>query len=277
MSAALITVDVDSVTPMIDEIPSAAVVQHVDEIEQRMFGLRIGLPRILNALRRHQVTATFFVPGIVAERSPETVASIVADGHEVGLHGWRHTTPRALGADQLRDDIARSLEALQRAGATDVRGYRAPEWHVTQDLLTALNATDLLYDSSLGGYETPYRLTGRTEPLVEVPVSWALDDALYFLSTSRSTTRPAAAAHVGAQWCRDIDAFAAAGAPAVLTIHPWIIGRAPALAALDTVLAHITSDATIWTGTIAELVFRTALSETPLIDPLEARSWWEER
>lgn len=277
MTPVLITVDVDSVTPMIDEVPAASTGQHVDELEQRMFGLRVGVPRILNALGERGLRATFFVPGLVAERSPETVASVVDAGHEVGLHGWRHTPPRAMSQAQLEDDLARSREALHRAGAGDVRGYRAPEWQVTANLLSALNSTDLLYDSSMGGYENPYRLTGRADPLIELPVSWALDDAPFLLCTSRSYSRPMSGTALGEQWCRDLAALARHGSLGMLTVHPWIIGRAPAFVAFEAVLDHVAENSEQWTGTASELIDRIDLSRTPLVDPNSVRSWWEDQ
>lgn len=276
MNAALITIDVDSITPMIDEVPQALAGNHFDEIEQRLFGIRVGVPRILAALRRYGIAATFFVPGLVAERSPKTVAAIVSEGHEVALHGWRHTSPRQLNKTELQDDLDRSREALHRAGATEVNGYRAPEWHVTAELISILNSSDLDYDSSLGGYETPYRIKGRQIPLIELPVSWTLDDAPYLLCTSRSYSRPMNGVKLGEQWCHDIDSIACHGGLAVLTVHPWIIGRAPGFAAFEMVLNHVASTPGLWAGTATELVHRIESAETPTADHSVAYSWWEE-
>ena len=51
------------------------------------FGPRVGLPRILSILARESVPATFFVPVHTAHTWPESLAAIVAGGHEVGCHG----------------------------------------------------------------------------------------------------------------------------------------------------------------------------------------------
>ena len=76
------------------------------------FGPRVGVPRILALLEREAIPATFFVPGHTLATFPDSVASIVAAGHEIGCHGWAHedlaTLPEAVERDvmdpQLRGD-----------------------------------------------------------------------------------------------------------------------------------------------------------------------------
>jgi len=59
------------------------------------FGARVGVPRILELLRRFDIRATFFTPGHTAESFPEAVGAILEDGHEVGHHGYGHENPGA--------------------------------------------------------------------------------------------------------------------------------------------------------------------------------------
>jgi hypothetical protein len=54
------------------------------------YGANIGLPRILELLRSHQIKSTFFVPGHSAESFPECLEKILAEGHEVANHGYGH-------------------------------------------------------------------------------------------------------------------------------------------------------------------------------------------
>ena len=84
-------------------------------------------PRVLAELAARRIRATFFVIGRRVERHPELVARIVAEGHEVGLHTFDHEltyTVRSSGF--VRDDLARSREALSVAGAPPPRWYRPP-------------------------------------------------------------------------------------------------------------------------------------------------------
>src|SRR3954468_5852508 len=93
---------------------------------------------LLDDLDRAGARATFFVVGWVAERHPELVAEIVAAGHEIGSHGHLHRRVYELQRETFRDDIRRSVAALQLAGACGVRAFRAPEWSINDRSLWAL-------------------------------------------------------------------------------------------------------------------------------------------
>ena len=72
-------------------------------------------PLVLASLRERGVKATFFVLGDAVDRSPELLRQIVAEGHVVGVHAYRHRpfVGRSLGS--LRDEIRRTREAIARA------------------------------------------------------------------------------------------------------------------------------------------------------------------
>jgi polysaccharide deacetylase family protein (PEP-CTERM system associated) len=85
----------------------------------------------LDFLRRHDAKGTFFTVGEVARRHPEMVGRIVREGHEIGCHSDSHVPLDRLGQARFRDDLLRSLEALDSAGAAKVGGYRAPCFSLT--------------------------------------------------------------------------------------------------------------------------------------------------
>jgi peptidoglycan/xylan/chitin deacetylase (PgdA/CDA1 family) len=85
-----------------------------------------GTPRVLAELERAGACATFFLVGEQVVRWPSLAAEIVAAGHEIGVHGYRHTlllrrTPRS-----LRDDFARAADAIGTAAGVAPRVYRPP-------------------------------------------------------------------------------------------------------------------------------------------------------
>lgn len=275
MSRILITVDVDAVTPMLDELTYSEARAHIDEIEQRMFGLEVGIPRILAAFRNYGISATFFIPGIVAEKFPNIIGEIYSDGHEIAAHGWRHTPPRLQCKDDIRRDLQKTIFALKAAGVSKIYGYRSPEWQMTMELLEVLNSSNLLYDSSMSRRESPYQLCGREHPLLELPVSWSLDDAPYLLCTSRSFSRPVSGKYLGEKWCSDLFAITRNGGTGILTVHPWLIGRASAFTALEMVLDYMARNPEIWTGTAVQLIKDSDTLGFPLVDPRQEISWWE--
>lgn len=88
------------------------------------YGATTGLPRILSLLKRHEVPATFFVPGMTQRLHPQTIPGILAEGrHEIGLHGWVHER-----APELRDRaeefkmISQAVEVTEASGGVKPKG-----------------------------------------------------------------------------------------------------------------------------------------------------------
>jgi polysaccharide deacetylase family protein (PEP-CTERM system associated) len=90
-----------------------------------------NLERYLDVLERRGARCTFFTVGELAKRQPELVALLTARGHEVACHGDGHVPLDRLGPEGLRDDLRRALDALGRAGAGPVSGFRAPVMSLT--------------------------------------------------------------------------------------------------------------------------------------------------
>jgi peptidoglycan/xylan/chitin deacetylase (PgdA/CDA1 family) len=83
-------------------------------------------PRILDALARERVRATFFVLGRHAERYPALVERMVRDGHEVASHGWTHGILTFASPRRIVWELTRTHRLLERLGARRVRLFRAP-------------------------------------------------------------------------------------------------------------------------------------------------------
>ncbi len=95
-------------------------------------------PRVLDALARQRVTATFFVVGQMAERHPELVRRIAAEGHVLANHSWSHANPEALDAATLIDEVRRTADLI--ASLTGVRPalFRPPHGKLTASKLVRL-------------------------------------------------------------------------------------------------------------------------------------------
>ena len=83
-----------------------------EEYTQGEYGPNTGIWRILRILAAHEVKATFLTCGGIAERYPEAVAAIVAQGHEVAGHGYHHEVARDLAKDEERDVIKRTTDMI---------------------------------------------------------------------------------------------------------------------------------------------------------------------
>ena len=131
-----------------------------------------GVEKILDLLKRTAVLATFFVTGNFAERAPELVRIMVAEGHEVACHGVDHFRPKA-------SDLAESKRIVEKLAGVKVRGYRQPRMFKTD--YGEMHRCGYVYDSSVNPAWVPgrYNNTGVSrrpfvrEGVVEVPTSVA--------------------------------------------------------------------------------------------------------
>lgn len=224
------------------------------------YGADEGVRRVLSLLDRYQLPATFFVPGDTAERHPAETTAIVAAGHEIGHHGYRHEPPPSLTPDEEREMIERGLEALDRVVGVRPRGYRSPAWELSDSTFGLLEEYGLAYDASQLGADRPHWVQdrGRRTDLVEVPGAWELCDSALFLFSFEPYLRGLAApSHAEEIWRGDFDGLWTEDTDAcyVLTMHPQIIGRPHRMALLERLVVHMLATDGVWfarTGEVAD-------------------------
>jgi peptidoglycan-N-acetylglucosamine deacetylase len=220
------------------------------------FGRRVGVPRILALLERHGVPATFFVPAVSALIGPDEPRRIVAAGHEIGIHGWIHENNSLLDDATERELMLRSRDTLARLSGVDPVGLRSANWDTSPNTVAIVEEMGLLYDSSLMADEEPYELLldGRPTGVVEVPVEWLRDDAVYFLFNRNPATRPYATPEdVLAIFLREFDAAHAEGSVFQLVMHPFVIGYRSRIWILDEVIRHAKAAGDVWFATHADV------------------------
>jgi peptidoglycan-N-acetylglucosamine deacetylase len=86
----------------------------------------LGTPAVLEILARAGASATFFLVGEQVARDPALAREIVAAGHRVGLHCYRHRNQLRLLPAQVREDIARAEATIVEATAQAIDVYRPP-------------------------------------------------------------------------------------------------------------------------------------------------------
>jgi polysaccharide deacetylase family protein (PEP-CTERM system associated) len=89
-----------------------------------------NVERLLDLFSERGAHATFFTLGWVAERYPELVRRIVAEGHELASHGYDHLRASDQSRSEFELDIRRSKSLLEDVGGRPVRGYRAPSFSI---------------------------------------------------------------------------------------------------------------------------------------------------
>lgn len=225
-------------------------------LSRGQYGSRAGLPRVLDLLRKHEIPASFFIPAVSALLYQEDVAEIVADGHEIGVHGWIHERNSLVPGDVERELIERATDTLTELTGTRPVGLRTPSWDYSPNTLQIIRDLGFLYDSSLMADDWPYEIVANGEPtgVVELPVEWILDDAPYFGFSRYSALRPHSTPDdVLSIWKAEFDMAHAEGGMFLLTMHPHVIGHRSRIAMLEQLVQHMSAAGDVWYATHEEV------------------------
>ncbi|MDQ3811809.1 MAG: polysaccharide deacetylase [Chloroflexota bacterium] len=225
-------------------------------LSQGEYGSRVGAPRIMRLLERHGIKATFFMPAVSALLHPAEARGYVEAGHELGMHGWIHERNMLLDAAQEQELALRSADALERIAGVRPVGVRTPSWDFSDDTLRIIRELGLVYDSSLMADDEPYELLEHGQPtgVVEIPVEWIRDDAVYFpmdrYTALRPYTPPRSALDI---WRDEFDAAYTEGGLFQLTMHPHVIGHRSRMVVLEELIEHVAGHTGVWWATHAEI------------------------
>jgi polysaccharide deacetylase family protein (PEP-CTERM system associated) len=188
--------------------------------------------RLLDLLGEFHVTATFFVLGWVAERSPALVREIVAAGHEVASHSYWHRLIYDLSPAEFREDTHRAKDAVEQAAGRPVFGYRAPSFSITRRSLWALSILaecGFQYDASIfpihhdvygmpDAPRAPFRVSTPSGELIEFPAT-----TFQILGHYRLPVGGGGYLRILPFWYTrlGLERAAGEGLPLIVYVHPW--------------------------------------------------------
>ncbi len=232
------------------------------------YGHRVGVPRIQKLLKKHDVQATFYVPAVTALLYPDEQRRIVDDGHEIGMHGWIHELNSVLSYEAERELMMRSSETLTEITGIRPVGMRTPSWDFSPHTLKIAQEMGLEYDSSLMADEDCYELLldGAPTGVVELPVEWVRDDAVYLMMHRfqglRPHTPPMAVFDI---FRREFDMAFDDGGICQLTFHPHIIGYRSRIWIVEELIRHARARGDVWFATHADIAAwaRTNVKQAP--------------
>lgn len=190
------------------------------------YGPTVAVPRILETYKKFGLKQSFFIPGWCIEQYADTVENILKDGHEIGHHGWIHEDPIATAGNQ-REWVEKALASYSKIIGGKPKGYRAPVYNVTQEVIDLLVEHEFKYDSSLMADDIPYRMQTKAGELYEMPVHWGTDDWPPFAHYDEiGYMMPVRGPSAGLQgFWEEFDAQYEAGGFFMLIVHPFLTGR----------------------------------------------------
>ncbi len=224
------------------------------------FGV-IGAARILALLKEHGIPSTWFIPGHTLETYPEACRRVVEAGHEVGHHGWTHVPPASLSREQEEAELVRANEQIKKLTGCYARGYRSPSWDLSPHSVELLLKHGFFYESSMMGNDhTPYRVRlgdrielqkpavfGKESRLIEMPISWSLDDYPHFEFVRTQSTVLQGLRNTGSVLANWIDDFlymkrGTDWGIITYTFHPFVIGRGHRMMALERLIGRLATE-----------------------------------
>jgi peptidoglycan/xylan/chitin deacetylase (PgdA/CDA1 family) len=221
--------------------------------------------RILDFLKSRDIAATWFIPGFTIESWPRECDAVVAGGHEVAHHSWAHIPPTTQTRDEEEADLVCANDAIARLSGRKARGYRSPSWDFSEHTVELLLSHGFLYDSSLMGADyLPYRARrgdvaklgepfrfGESTALIEMPISWSLDDFPHFEfmrtpSTVLASMRSGRA--VMQSWLDEFLYMKKTVDWGVLTytMHPYVIGRGYRMRAFEELVDKLRNEGAVF-------------------------------
>ncbi|MBT3361867.1 MAG: polysaccharide deacetylase [Rhodospirillales bacterium] len=225
-------------------------------LSQGHYGARVAIPRIQRLLDKYGIKVTFFVPAVIAQLYPEQQRELAQSGHEIAIHGWIHEVNSELPPAAERDLQMRAADVLAEIVGKRPVGIRTPSWEFSPVTLKISRELGLLYDSSLMADDDPYEILDEGEPtgIVELPVEWIRDDAVYFnmnrFSALRPYTPPTAVFDI---FKREFDGAYEEGGLFLLTNHPHEIGHRSRLWIVEELIRHIQGHEGVWFATHEEI------------------------
>jgi peptidoglycan-N-acetylglucosamine deacetylase len=244
--AVILSFDVDNETPTLAGGRGGPSGASIGELSRGEYGARIGLQRVLDAVDRNQIPATFFIPAMSLELHPEMATAIKKSGrHEFAVHGWIHEQNTALAPAEETDLVRRARDALERLTGQRPVGYRAPSWNFSPNTLPMLRELGFLYDTSLMSDDHPYELLqdNQATGIVELPVEWILTESVVFDPRGSNYSSPRDVLQV---YIDEFDRAWEERGMFILTTHPHIVGHRSRIIVIEKLIEHMKAKGGVW-------------------------------
>ncbi len=218
---------------------------HMTNLSRGAYGPKQGVPRILDMLDCHQVKATFFIPGVVAEHYPEVVKEIARRGHDIGFHGYLHEESTKTTYEQENATMHRSEKIIYDLTGQKMVGHRAPGGVIHEYSLRLFLEHGYIYSSNWRDNDGPFlhQIDGKTIPLVELPKDSIFDDTAYDFFTDAAPERYGLKSpdEMFEIWKEEFDSLSLEGRMINFVLHPQFIGRASRVQMLSRLIGYMKS------------------------------------
>lgn len=237
------------------------------DISRGVFAGEVGVPRILNLMKKYDIIGSWYMPGHSIESFPKEAQMVADAGHEVGLHGYSHENPRLMSIEQERAMLIKSIGLIEKLTGKKPTGNNTPWWEFSPNTFNLLQELGVIYDNSLMAKDfEPYYATvgdtwtkidydkpaeewmkpyvkGEESDLVVIPASWYFDDLppMMFVKASVNSYGFANPWDIVRTWKDQFDWVYREMDYATISmcIHPDVSGRPHVLLQLEKLFEHM--------------------------------------
>lgn len=211
------------------------------------------LPAVLDLLAAAGLRTTFFFEGWGAQLYPDAIRQVLAAGHEIGCHGWKHEPTGSLPPDEALAVARQGVAALRELGV-DVRGFRPPGGRIGPLSPAVLRDLGLGYCAPAG--EAP----GSDDGVPYLPFLWTAVDALFYFEPFAPLRAglglpadPPGHDAFQAAIDHDVEHALATGGLLVYVMHAFLLTQPERLAVVERLLQRIAGDERIWMAPLGEV------------------------
>lgn len=225
---------------------------NISRVSTREYGHRVGVYRVLDAMRQRGIRPTVAVDALTAEQYPELIDQLRADEAEFVAHGLSVTRPQtsAMTLDEERAYIAETLSRLRACGI-HTRGWFGADYSESTLTPQLLGEYGVEYLSDWANDEQPYRMT-TPGSLVATPLWADFDDQTVLIN--RMCNLDMFEDH----YRKALDQLARDSQRSARLLHhavrPWVMGAPLRIASFERMLDHALSLPQVWTPRLGEVV-----------------------
>jgi peptidoglycan/xylan/chitin deacetylase (PgdA/CDA1 family) len=151
------------------------------------YGLKEGLPRLLDMFDRRKVIVTSHTVGVAVDLQPDLAKEIVQRGHEASGHGQTWAAQYSMTPEQERESYKQSVASIERATGTKPLGFNAFWLRGTPRTLEILQELGFIYHIDDVSRDEPFLINVKGKPFAVVPYTLHMNDIVDYESRHFST------------------------------------------------------------------------------------------
>ncbi|MEO8856182.1 MAG: polysaccharide deacetylase family protein, partial [Burkholderiaceae bacterium] len=224
----------------------------VQNYAYRDYGNRVGIWRLLDAMKRCNMRGSVSLNVAVCEHHPEVIQACADADWEFYSHGT-YNTRYLMGMDEAQERavIQDSIDTIRKHTGQKLDGWLAPALTYTDNTLDLVAEMGLTYVCDLFHDDQPGPVKVKQGRLASIPYSLEMNDVIVY---NVNLVQPRRYAEIlKRQFDRLYAEGAHSGTVMCIPLHPYLVGQPYRMAAFEEALAYITGHEKVWLATGREI------------------------